>query len=149
MILAASAAGCAVGYHGRIDSRDQKSTSVSAKFFYLDQFLAGVSVTSADVRESVDSAGRSESRVAVPVGFRVVDTDPDDIEDRWELWPFASGLFDGGAWGFEGGLHLRYRRTLYLELGAQRTFGDLGDTQGFAGFGADIGRMAKCGCLPF
>lgn len=140
---------CAIGYRGRIDSRDEKVTSLSAQFLYLDQVLAGVTVTSVDVRPDVDSEGRPDARYGVPLGFRVLDTNPGDNDGRWELWPFVGGIRDGSGWGVDGGLHLRYQRLGYLELGLQRTFGDLADTQGFLGFGVDLGRMDSCGCLPF
>lgn len=31
----------------------------------------------------------------------------------------------------------------------ERTFGEHGDTQGFVGFGVDLGRADRCSCLPF
>lgn len=139
---------CAIGYRGRIDSAEQTPHSVSAQFLYLGKVLAGVTVTSADLRDDVSSEGRSEARYGIPVGVRVLDTSPGGVEDRWELWPFAGGILDGGAPGFDAGVHVRYQRLGYLELGLQRTFGDHADTQGFAGFGVDMAPVLVCGCLP-
>ncbi|MBL8626528.1 MAG: hypothetical protein JNK64_34750 [Myxococcales bacterium] len=141
--------GCAIGYHGRIDSRDQTPHSVSAQFLYLGRVLAGVTVASAAVRESVTSEGRSETRYGIPVGYRVLDTSPDGVDPRWELWPFAGGVLDGGAPGFDAGLHVRYERLGYLEIGVERTFGAHGDGQAFVGGGFDLGRMNTCGCMPW
>jgi|JI10StandDraft_1071094.scaffolds.fasta_scaffold01256_7 hypothetical protein len=149
LAIALAVSGCALGYRGRIDSAEQRPSSVSAQFLYVDQLLAGVTVTSANLRDSVSSEGRSQSRWGVPVGVRVLDTSPDGVDDRWELWPFAGGIRDGGAWGFDAGLHVRYQRAAYGELGAQRTFGEHGDTQLFVGIGLELSKLAICGCVPF
>lgn len=148
-VAAFALGGCALGYRGRIDSRDQVPHSVTAQFLYVDQVLTGVTVTSGNLRDDVTSAGRSDSRYGVPLGWRVLDTSPGDDDGRWELWPFVGGIRDGGAWGLDGGVHARYQRLLYLEAGVERTFGDLADSQGFLGFGLDITPIARCGCLPF
>ena len=98
LAIALAVSGCAVGYRGRIDSAEQRPHGLSAQFLYVDQLLAGVTVSSANVRDSVSSEGRSETRWGVPVGVRVLDTNLDG-DDRWELWPFAGGIRDGGACG--------------------------------------------------
>jgi hypothetical protein len=136
--------GCAIGYHGRIGSADQKPHGVSAQLMYVSKYLAGVTVTSAEVRDTVSSEGRARVRYGVPLGVRVLDTAPGDIEGRVELWPFAGWILDGGAHGFEGGLHLRYQRLGYLVTGVQRTFGEHADTQGYLGFGVDLRSACSC-----
>lgn len=144
-LTAGALTGCAIGYHGRVGSADQKPHGVSAQFLYVSRYLAGLTVTSADVRDTVTSEGRSKVRFGLPLGVRVVDTDPGGIEGRVEVWPFAGWILDGGAHGAEAGVHVRYQRLGYLALGVQRTFGDRADTQAFVGIGADLGRA--CGCF--
>lgn len=145
LALALAHGGCAIGYQGRTGSADQRPHSVSVQFLYTSKFLAGLTVTSAEVRDTVSSEGRARVRYGVPLGFRVVDTNPGEYEGRIELWPFAGWILDGGAHGFEAGVHLRYQRLGYMAVGLQRTFGEYADTQGFVGFGVEIGRL--CGCL--
>lgn len=154
ILLLVGASGCTIGYHARLGSRDQSPHSVSAQLMYVSKYLVGATVASADVRDDVDSAGRSNVRYGIPLGIRVVDSHADeadaderehDNDGRVELWPYAGWILDGGAHGVEAGLHLRYQRLAYLALGMQRTFGEHADTQGFVGIGADL--VSACGCF--